>query len=60
MFMDNKSLTIEQTQHRSGQPKDTIAAQYDREVCHEDETLNTFVKELRQQTSKFQDYHILL
>ena len=61
---DSKSLNVEQTHDRSGQPgKDTVAIQDDREVFHEASTLTMkhFVKELRKTwTSKFQDYHILL
>ena len=64
---DSKSLNVEQTHDRSGQPgKDTVAVQDDPEVYHEAKTINIltirqFVKELRQTwTSKFQDYHILL
>ena len=63
---DSKSLNVEQTHDRSGQPgKDTVAVQDDPEVYHEairsTLTMRQFVKELRQTcTSKFQDFHILL
>ena len=64
---DSKSLNVEQTHDRSGQPgKDTVAVQDDPEVYHEAETLNINDKTIRERIeadmdfSEFQDYHILL
>ena len=63
---DNKSLNVEQTHDRSGQPdKHIFAVQDDPEVYHEVKTLNTDNETIRERieetwTSKFQDYHILL
>ena len=46
---DNKSLNVEQTHDRSGQPdKHTVAIQDDPEVFHETETLNTDNETIRE------------
>ena len=63
---ESKSLNVEQTHDKSGQPdKHIVAAQNDPEVIMRPKrstlTMRQFVKELRQTwTSKFQDCHILL
>ena len=46
---DSKSLNVEQTHDRSGQPgKDTVAVQDDLEVYHEIKTLNTDNETIRE------------
>ena len=64
---DSKSLNVEQTHDRSGQPdnKHIVAVQNDPEVYHKIKTLNTDNETIRERIEedmdfKFQDYHILL
>ena len=59
---DNKSLNVEQTHDRSGQPdKHNVAVKCIMRSRRSTPTMRQFVKELRKTwTSTFQDYHILL
>ena len=56
---DSKSLNVEQTHDRSGQPgKDTVAVQDDPEVYHEAETLNINDKTIRERIEADMDFKI--
>ena len=56
---ENKSLNVEQTHDRSGQPdKHTVAVQDDPEVSHEAKTLNTDKKTIRERIEEDMDFKI--
>ena len=56
---DNKSLNVEQTHDRSGQPdKHTVAVQDDPEVYHEAKTLNTDNETIRERIEEDMDFKI--
>ena len=56
---DSKSLNVEKTHDRSGQPgKDTVAAQDDPEVYHESETLNINDETIREIIETDMDFKI--
>ena len=56
---DNKSLNVDQTHDRSGQPdKHTIAIQDDPEVCHEAKTLNTDNETIRDRIEADMEFKI--
>ena len=56
---DSKSLNVEQTHDRSGQPgKDTVAVQDDPEVYHEEETLNINDETIRERIEADMDFKI--
>ena len=56
---DSKSLNVEQTHDRSGQPgEDTVAIQDDSEVYHEDETLNINDETIREKIEADMDFKI--
>ena len=56
---DSKSLNVEQTHDRSGQPgKDTVAVQDDPEVYHEVKTLNTDNETVREKMEEDMDFKI--
>ena len=56
---DSKSLNVEQTHDRSGQPgKDTVAVQDDPEVYHEAETLNINDETIRERIEADMDFKI--
>ena len=56
---DSKSLNVEQTLDRSGQPgKDTVAVQDDPEVYHEAETLNIDDKTVRERIEADMNFKI--
>ena len=54
---ENKSLNVEQTHGRSGQPdKHNVAVQDDPEVCHEIKTLNTDDETIRERIEEDMDF----
>ena len=56
---DSKSLNVEQTQDRSGQPeKHIVAVQDDPEVVHEIKTLNTDSETIRERIEEDMDFKI--
>ena len=56
---DNKSLNVEQTHDRSGQPvKHNVAVQDDPEVYHEIKTLNTDNETIRERIEEDMDFKI--
>ena len=56
---DNKSLNVEQTHDRSGQPdKHTVAVQDDPEVYHEAKTLNNDNETIRERIEEDMDFKI--
>ena len=56
---DNKSLNVEQTHDRSGQPdKHNVAVQDDPEVYHEIKTLNTENETIRERIEEDMDFKI--
>ena len=56
---DNKSLNVEQTHDRSGQPdKHDVAVQDDPEVYHEIKTLNTDNEAIRERIAEDMDFKI--
>ena len=56
---DSKSLNVEQTHDRTGRPvKDTVAAQDNREVYHEAETLNIDNETIRERIEADMDFKI--
>ena len=56
---DSKSLNVEQTHDRSGQPgKDTVAGQDDPEAYHEAETLNINDETIRERIEEDMDFKI--
>ena len=56
---DSKSLNVEQTHDRSGQPdKHTVAIQDDPEVYHEAKTLNTDNETIRERIEEDMDFKV--
>ena len=56
---DNKSLTVEQTHDRSGQPdRHNVTVQDDPEVFHEIKTLNTDIETIRERIEEDMDIKI--